>query len=708
MLAYFCRILFVCLFPLFWTGLFAQPDPLDDRIEIELIYDSSTLEEKKEIWVGVEVRLAPNWHIYWKNSGESGYPTTIHWNLPNGWSAEPLQFPAPYLYQYEGMTGYALKNRITLLTCLKAPPSLASPFTIDGTLEALVCNESTCLPYEKNFTLSLSPKGQPIQEPEMLSLVARARSALPVDEKSVTGSVLLDGVGGQISLLSPVFESIPADKFHFFPEDSSVQINHSKNLSLGDSGDLLIDFKFTDNGLNPPSRIEGVLIHPEIPRAWSISLPLAVDEISAPSLNRSTVVGDSASEYFLLYILLSFVFFAMAAWGFGKAIQPGASSRIWYLFTCLSLIAGGWIAYPHSSDSSSSDSLNWMDWSPDLQDKLLAEGRAVYIDYTAKWCLSCQVNKRVYAQDEVIDSIIDKKVSLLRADWTQKSPEILQSLQSHGREGVPFNVFYPASKNEEVSIPVYLPEILTSEKLVQTVQSGQSFSPPAEAVSGLLTLLGFGWLGGLMLNVMPCVFPVIGLKIMGFVKQSGTDHRLISRHGQVFTLGVLLSFWMIVGVLILMRQGLEQEFGWGFQLQEPLFVLVLAVFLFLFGLSLSGVFDMGISVTGIGSGLSQKSGLVGSFFSGVLATVVATPCMAPFLGVAIGAALTMSPLASFSVFTCIAIGLSTPYLLLSYFPKWLEKLPKPGAWMETFKQFMAFPIYATVAWLIWTLCSLIQ
>ena len=195
---------------------------------------------------------------------------------------------------------------------------------------------------------------------------------------------------------------------------------------------------------------------------------------------------------------------------------------------------------------------------------------------------------------------------------------------------------------------------------------------------------------------------------MGFVKQSGTDHRLISRHGQVFTLGVLLSFWMIVGVLILMRQGLEQEFGWGFQLQEPLFVLVLAVFLFLFGLSLSGVFDMGISVTGIGSGLSQKSGLVGSFFSGVLATVVATPCMAPFLGVAIGAALTMSPLASFSVFTCIAIGLSTPYLLLSYFPKWLEKLPKPGAWMETFKQFMAFPIYATVAWLIWTLCSLIQ
>jgi len=143
-------------------------------------------------------------------------------------------------------------------------------------------------------------------------------------------------------------------------------------------------------------------------------------------------------------------------------------------------------------------------------------------------------------------------------------------------------------------------------------------------------------------------------------------------------------------------------------LQEPLFVLVLSVFLFLFGLSLSGVFEIGFSFTGVGSELSQKSGLVGSFFSGVLATVVATPCMAPFLGVAVGAALTMPTVSSFAIFTSIAIGLSTPYLLLSFYPNWLNKLPRPGAWMETFKQFMAFPIYATVAWLVWTLDGLIQ
>ena len=220
-------------------------------------------------------------------------------------------------------------------------------------------------------------------------------------------------------------------------------------------------------------------------------------------------------------------------------------------------------------------------------------------------------------------------------------------------------------------------------------------------------LLGLAWLGGLILNLMPCVFPVIGLKIMGFVKQAGEDRSRIIRHGWVFTLGVLLSFWLLVGVLLIMRDGLEEQLGWGFQLQEPGFVFILALILLIFGLSLSGVFEIGMSVTGIGSGLSQRSGLSGSFFSGVLATVVATPCMAPFLGVAVGAALTMPAFYSFIIFTAVGLGLSTPYLGLSFFPQWVQKLPKPGGWMESFKQFMAFPIYATVAWLLWTLEGLL-
>ncbi len=206
---------------------------------------------------------------------------------------------------------------------------------------------------------------------------------------------------------------------------------------------------------------------------------------------------------------------------------------------------------------------------------------------------------------------------------------------------------------------------------------------------------------------MPCVFPVIGLKVMSFVKQAGEDPAHIKKHGLIFTLGVILSFWLLVGTLLGLRETLSEDLGWGFQLQEPVFVFALAVFLLIFAMSLSGVFEIGMSLTGVGAKLTQTGGLSSSFFSGVLATVVATPCMAPFLGVAVGAALTMEWLPAFTVFTAVALGLSAPYLLLSIFPKWMSRLPKPGAWMDTFKQAMAFPLYGTVAWLLWTLQSLL-
>lgn len=215
------------------------------------------------------------------------------------------------------------------------------------------------------------------------------------------------------------------------------------------------------------------------------------------------------------------------------------------------------------------------------------------------------------------------------------------------------------------------------------------------------TLL-LAFVGGLILNLMPCVFPVLGLKILGFVNQAGHARRKIVAHGLVFTLGVLLSFWLLAGVLAVLRAG-GNELGWGFQLQEPGFVFGLAALLLVFALNMSGVFEFALGATAVGSDLQQKSGYSGSFFTGVLATVVATPCSAPFLAPALGAALSVSTLESFAIFTAIAIGLSLPYLLLSLFPAAVKILPRPGAWMETFKQFMAFPLYATVGWLVWVL-----
>ncbi len=209
----------------------------------------------------------------------------------------------------------------------------------------------------------------------------------------------------------------------------------------------------------------------------------------------------------------------------------------------------------------------------------------------------------------------------------------------------------------------------------------------------------FAFAGGLILNLMPCVFPVLSIKVLGFVQQSGEDNKKVLMHGLLFAGGVLMSFWALAGALIALRAGGE-SLGWGFQLQSPYFVGALLLIMFLFGLSLAGVFEMGTSAISL-AGKVKGEGYGGSFFSGILATAVATPCTGPFMGPALGFALSLSAIQSMTVFTFLALGMAAPYVILSSFPKLIDKLPRPGAWMETFKQVMSFPMFATCIWLIW-------
>ncbi|WP_313644275.1 thioredoxin family protein [Stenotrophomonas sp.] len=257
-------------------------------------------------------------------------------------------------------------------------------------------------------------------------------------------------------------------------------------------------------------------------------------------------------------------------------------------------------------------------------------------------------------------------------------------------------------------VAIELPFVAEAEAsaLVGTADLG-AVPTSADAAGGTqlsFVVLLFAVLGGLILNLMPCVFPVLGLKVVGFIEQAGNDRRKVSLHALSFTAGVLLSFWALAGLLAVLREG-GQQLGWGFQLQSAPFVFVLALVMLAFAMNLSGVFEVGMRATGIGSGLQTRTGVAGSFFSGMLATVVATPCSAPFLAPALGAALALPTAQSFVVFTAIALGLALPYLLLSVFPSLVKLLPRPGAWMETFKQLMAFPLYATVAYLLWVLAG---
>jgi thiol:disulfide interchange protein DsbD len=224
--------------------------------------------------------------------------------------------------------------------------------------------------------------------------------------------------------------------------------------------------------------------------------------------------------------------------------------------------------------------------------------------------------------------------------------------------------------------------------------SAPADAAPAQPDMGIWLALALAFVGGILLNLMPCVLPVLSIKFLGFLD---TPRDTLRAHGILYGAGVLASFLALAGLLIALRAGGE-KLGWGFQLQSPVFVGLLAALFFALGLNLLGVFEIGTSLVGLG-GLSGQN----AFLSGVLAVVVATPCTAPFMGPALGYALTLPAVGALAIFTALAVGLALPYVAVSFFPAALRCLPKPGAWMETMKQAFAFLFFGTCVWLVWVL-----
>lgn len=241
--------------------------------------------------------------------------------------------------------------------------------------------------------------------------------------------------------------------------------------------------------------------------------------------------------------------------------------------------------------------------------------------------------------------------------------------------------------------------VIPGPRFAGGASAGGKSDTPALPILVLLAIVG-----GLILNLMPCVFPVLSIKAIGLVEQAKKHPAAVRTKGFVFAAGVISSMLCLAGVLLALRAGGE-EIGWGFQLQSPLFVTLMIYLLLAVGLNLSGVFEVGGGLAGVGDGLTQGDSYRASFFTGVLTTLVATPCTAPFMAAAVGAALTQSPLVALSIFAALGAGLALPYLLLSLAPWMRRALPKPGAWMDTLKQIFAFPMYASAAWLLWVLAQ---
>ena len=287
-----------------------------------------------------------------------------------------------------------------------------------------------------------------------------------------------------------------------------------------------------------------------------------------------------------------------------------------------------------------------------------------------------------------VNARLRKVIESTKGVWPERLTGVLVELDAKGKALAAF----------EVSLPMATAAAAGNASAAPSSVVATPKKPTTE--TSLFAMLGLAFIGGLILNIMPCVLPVIALKILGFVNQSREAPGRVRKLGLVYGLGVLCSFLVLAGMIIgVQRAG--RDASWGMQFQNPQFLIAITTLVVLVALNLFGVFEVSLGGTAMGAAgeLASREGASGAFFNGVLATVLATPCSAPFLGFALGFAFTQQPLIIVLMFLTVGCGLALPYVVLSWEPAWLKFLPKPGAWMEKFKNVMGFPMLATAVWL---------
>lgn len=508
-----------------------------DEVQVRLISDSTQVAPGQTLLLALEQKIAPHWHTYWKNPGDSGQPTSIEWKLPQGATASDILWPAPKRFDVGPITNYGYEDRVVLLTEIRLPQGLTPGSTamIGADATWLVCREE-CIPQQATLSLSLPVGTGPKPSPEKGTLVA-ARAALP-GPAPFAATARLEG------------------------------------------RDLIVNWPAAGAGGASAREVRQALFLPE---AWG-----RIQHAAKPQLARDgqqwrlrMPVGD----------------------------EPASAGK-------------------------------------PLDGLLLIDGQA--------WAVSLPVSG---------------------------------SLDAGGGTA-------PANTASTAKSPA------ATTTTTPGAATGATGAVEADGL-GLWAAMGLALIGGLILNLMPCVFPVLAIKALGFLHGSASTHR---RQGLAYTAGVLVAF-AALGAMLLALRGAGTGVGWGFQFQSPLFVLLLAWLMFVLGLSLAGLLSIGAGFAGVGQGLAEKPGLSGSFFTGVLATVVATPCTAPFMGAAMAYALAQPAVELMAVFLALGLGLALPYLALAWWPALQRRMPRPGPWMDLLKQALAFPMFAAAIWLVWVIAQ---
>ncbi len=540
----------------------AAPLPPDsartDQVAVRLVSEFASVAPGQTVTVGLEQKIIPHWHTYWKNPGDSGTSTSLAWKLPAGVTTGDIQWPAPSRFDIGPITNYGYSDHVVLLTTLTVPSSQAIGSAIPVEVKAswLVCEES-CIPQDATLKMTLAVAASPVANSEHKKLFTAARNAIP------------RGVDWKAS---------------YHQQDGKLQAR--------------------------------------------LALPAKVD-------------GKSAAQFVQQHTLR----FYPAEWG-TLSHNAAQEFKLDGQQLTIALVAG---ETPPASGGPVRGVLV-------AERKTQGGGHAVI----------------VHAVELGVGTVAPPASSTAVPGAGGASAQGAGNASAQGAGSTAAQASSPA------------PGV-----------------PSADAVITLWHALLLAIVGGIVLNLMPCVFPVLSIKALGLLKHSDLSSAQKRMQGIAYTAGVLASFTLLAVALIVIQK-LGAQVGWGFQFQSPYFVLGVAYLIFVVGLSLSGVFALG-GPANLGTELASRSGYSGSFFTGVLATIVATPCTAPFMGAALGFALTQPPMVLWLVFIALGLGLALPYMLISAWPALHQRLPKPGLWMERLKQALAFPMYGAAVWLVWVL-----
>lgn len=593
----------------------------EPRVDLTVRANVKAVVPGEPFQVAFQFDIESKWHIYWKNSGDSGLPPQVKWQLPDGFAASSLAHQAPRSHvDAGGLVSFIHEGQPVLTATVIPPPDLrpGRKIEIKGDLVYLVCRES-CIRSEKPFKLSLpvAALGSPPQA-DNADLFTAARAARPQPGSAAKYA--------QVKPLLDVDRVRPKDKFKL-----GVVLEIDKGYHIQSHKPLAENFIATEAFPERVSQINlGRAAYPEH-QVRTLPGGMKMAEYSG----RVVVQFDAEADNTLPTEPLRFagVVRYQACDAVGRCFPP--QSIEWELS----------VPTAHEGDNVQQINREYFAAAPTGQEHEPAGSAATKADEPAT---------------------------------TQLGTEPPVSSTPGGRQPVVVDASaQPAWKTPE---------------------------------RGLAWYLFAGALGGLILNIMPCVLPVISIKILSFVQQGGEHPRRVFHLGLAFAAGIMVSFLLLAVLVIFLQRFLGVQVGWGFQLSNPYAVIFFSGIIFLFGLSLFGVFEINLpgQVSAKLGAAEAREGLAGSFMKGVLATILATPCTAPFLGSAVGWAFSQhNDSRIVMVILAVGAGMALPYVLLTAQPVWLKHLPKPGAWMEKFKQFMGFVIIGTVVWLFLTLGDLI-